>query len=244
MTQMDPGVRRVDTVRTTVRTLLVAITALFVGSAPLAAQVGTVPQASPFRDLEKRMELSFFSGYFLAGKDPVGVAPQSGPMAGARYEFKMGSLISATARTGLVITKRTVIDPSQPAATRVVGETDQGVFLFDVGLGLNLTGNRSFHNFVPVLSVGLGMSSDFQQRDAGDFALTPRLLATFGAGIKWLAGESFQVRLDATDYLLGVSYPTTYMLPASDGTRARQGDESVYTSNLGVSLGISYRFYR
>lgn len=230
--------------RTIFTAIAVSLVTTVVAPLPLAGQVGTIPQASPFRDLEKRMELSLFTGYFLAGEDPVGVAPQSGPMAGARYEFKIGSLISATARTTLVITKRTVIDPTQPAATRVIGETDQGVFMFDAGLGLNLTGNRSFHNLVPVVGVSLGVASDFQQRDLGGYALTPRIMATFGVGIKWLAGESLQLRLDVTDYLVGVAYPSSYLLPASDGTRARTGDESVYTSNLGISAGLSYRFFR
>ena len=38
-------------------------------AAPLAAQVGHVPQRSPYIDLEYRQEASLFGGYYNAGTD-------------------------------------------------------------------------------------------------------------------------------------------------------------------------------
>ena len=63
------------------------------------AQVGYPPAESPFRDLPFRQEATIVAGYFAAGKDPVGVAPQSGPLVGVRYEARIGGP-AATRRSG------------------------------------------------------------------------------------------------------------------------------------------------
>ena len=56
-------------------------------AAPATAQtvdVGYPPPQSPFRDLEYKHELTAFAGYYLAPKDPAGVAPRSAALEGIR----------------------------------------------------------------------------------------------------------------------------------------------------------------
>jgi hypothetical protein len=212
--------------------------------APLSAQVGVPPDRSPFRDLEHRMEVGLLAGWFMAGDDPVGVGPNPGVYLGGRYDYSLGALVSLFGRAGIVPTTRSVIDPELPAATRVIGEVEQTILLADAGLSFHPVGARSYRRLVPVFSLGLGISTGLQARDAGGYDLTPRVLLTYGAGIKWLAGETLQLRVDITDHRLGIRYPDSYLIPASDGTSARTGDASVYTSNPTLSLGLSRRFFR
>ena len=65
------------------------------------AQVGYPPDRSPFRDLPQTMELSMYSGWFKAKRDPGGVAPRSGPMVGAMWQWRFGGPSNLVADVGL-----------------------------------------------------------------------------------------------------------------------------------------------
>lgn len=133
--------------------------ALLVAPAPLVAQVdvGYPPPRSPFRDLEFKQEATLFGGYYIAGKDPAGIAPQSGPMAGIRYEVTVGGPAQIVARLARVMSERRVIDPLQPVASRDLGVQNWPLYLVDVGMSLNLTGQRSYRGVVPVIYAGLAL---------------------------------------------------------------------------------------
>ena len=117
-------------VRTWVTTLTISTMA---PCAAAVAQVGHVPQRSPYIDLEYRQEATVFGGYFGAGSDAVGVAPQGGPMAGLRYDLRLGGPAYLTSKVAYVSSQRTVIDPRRPEGQRIV-QTDASwpLYLADI----------------------------------------------------------------------------------------------------------------
>jgi hypothetical protein len=230
-------------VRTWVTTLACAAIA-----GPLAAQVGHAPQNSPYIDLEYRQEATLFGGYYRAGKDPVGVAPKAGPMVGLRYDLRLGGPASLTSRLAYVSSKRNVIDPRRPAAQRVV-EADAAwpIYLADVGISLNLTGQRSYRRLVPFVTTGLGVATDFKGgADVGAWRFGTPFALSFGGGIKWVPAGNLQARVDISDQLYQVKYPNSYYVTASDGTSvlAVTDSKNSWTSNIGISFGLSYLFFR
>ena len=65
--------------------------------APAAdAQVGHQPQSSPYRDVLIKHSVSYFAGYYQGATDPGNVAPNDGPMIGARYAIRLGGPIHLT----------------------------------------------------------------------------------------------------------------------------------------------------
>mgnify|MGYP006172868807 CR=1 FL=1 len=94
--------------------ILFAAAVCTLGAGPLAAQVGYEPSRSPFRDLDFAQELTFYSGYYKAKKDPAQVAPQSGPVLGVHYQWRAGGPVSVTADFSRLATERRVIDPEAP----------------------------------------------------------------------------------------------------------------------------------
>jgi hypothetical protein len=214
----------------------------------LMAQVGHQPQGSPYIDLEYRQEFSLFGGYFNAGKDNVGIAPQSGPMFGVRYDLRLGGPASLTSKLEYIQSQRTIIDPRRPKATRIV-EADAAwpLYIWDVGISLNLTGERSYRRIVPFVNTGFGIATDFKGgADVGAWRLGAPFALSFGGGVKWVPAGSIQVRADVTEQLYQIKYPNSYYVNASDGTAVLglTAPKSDWTSNLGVSLGLSYAFFR
>ena len=217
-------------------------------AAPLMAQIGHVPQRSPYIDLEFKQEATVFGGYYTAGSDQVGVAPQSGPMFGMRYDLRLGGPAALTTKFAYVAAKRTVIDPRRPEGLRVV-QTDASwpIYMADVGISLNLTGQRSYRRIVPFVNGALGVASDLKgSADVGAWKFGTPFAFSLGGGIKWVPAGNLQARIDISDQLYKVKYPSSYYVTASDGTSVLGSTDakSDWTSNLGLTFGVSYLFFR
>lgn len=247
MTASDLSLPRAAT-RTLVA-LAVAAPLLLVPARRAAAQVGYTPEHSPYRDVEWKQQLTLFSGSYQASRDPAGVAPQSAPLVGVRYDLRLGGPADLTVRAAHTFSDRTVIDPRQPAGSRVVGTTSAQLNFLDVGIALNLTGARSWHSLIPVVQGGLGVATDFKGgQDVGGFRIGTPFAVSLGAGVRWVPrGSRFQLRADVGDYLFAVSYPSTYFTPPTGGGNAvlKQGaSKSSWQHNGSFTLGISYLFLR
>jgi len=211
-----------------------------------AQEVGYPPERSPFRDLEYRQELTAFTGYFAAGKDPVGVAPRGGPMLGARYEVRVGGPAQFTARGGVVWSKRTVIDPRLAPGSRELGTPEQGLYVADVGLSLNLTGQKSYHRVVPLIHGGIGVVSDFRGRDRGGFQFGTSFAFSYGAGVRLVGAGPFQLRADVSDMLYQIEYPDTYFTPFNSQAPVITTGRSkgAWTHNAALTIGASILLFR
>ena len=221
---------------------------LAAAAAPAGAQdVGHTPEESPFRDLPYRQELTFFGGYFLPARDPAGVAPRSGPMAGARYEIRIGGPAQFYARTAVALSERNVVNPRLAPGARELGTESVTLGLADVGISLNLTGQRSWRGIVPVVSGGAGIATDFASPDIGGFRLGTPFALTFGGGVRWVSGGNLQLRVDVTDHMYQVKYPSTYYLTPTAGedpVRGRAEKQNVWKHNAALTVGASYLFFR
>jgi hypothetical protein len=235
---------RLDSRRTPRR---VALT-LLVAARGAGAQVGHAPERSPYVDLEYRHELTTLTGYLNTQHDPAGVAPRSGPLAGVRYGFHVGGPAFLTARVAYVRSERTVLDPLEPAASRVaLSGASVPLLLTDVGVALSLTGFKSWYRLVPEVGGGLGFVTDFHtESDVGGFSFGTRFALTLGAGVRWVPGGRFQVRADVADNLYRISYPSSYYDPASDRTAILPAKQptALWTHNPAITLGVSYLFWR
>ena len=212
------------------------------------AQIGHVPQRSPYVDLEYRQEATVFGGYYSAGVDEVGVAPKSGPMFGVRYDLRLGGPASLTSRFAYVAAQRDIIDPRRPVATRVVqADASWPLYMMDVGIALNLTGQRSFHRLVPFVNGSIGVASDLKGgSDVGAWSFGTPFALSLGGGIKWVPSGNIQTRIDFSNQLYQIKYPSSYFVTSSDGTAVRElgSEKNDWTSNIGLSIGVSYLFFR
>ena len=210
------------------------------------AQVGHLPESSPYRDLETRQEFTFFGGRYQAGKEPIGIAPQDGPMFGIRYQIHVGGPAFLAARWSHVNSDRFAIDPTKVGAARQLGKSNVSVDLFDVDLALNLTGEKSFHHIVPVVNLGAGIASCGCTVENDPYNFGTPFAFSFGGGLRFVPGGRFQLTLDWNDYLYQLKYPTKYYVAPTGGTAAVAGDQArtFWKSNRALTLGASLLFFR
>lgn len=212
-----------------------------------SAQVGHLPETSPYRDFEASQEFTFFGGHYNSGKDPIGIAPQDGPMFGIRYQIHVGGPAFLVAKWSHVNTERFAIDPIQSGAAQQLGKRNVSLNLYDVDLALNLTGQKSFHHIVPVINLGAGVATCGCTVDPDPYSFGTPFAFSFGGGLRFVPGGRFQLTLDWTDYLYQLKYPAQYfLLPASGGDPAVTGDQarSFWKNNRALTLGASLLFFR
>lgn len=231
--------------------LLVTILAMGLGLAHpngAAAQdiVGHEPNGSPYLDVESPHELAIFGGYFLLAKDPARVAPRSSAVVGLRESIRLGGPVSGLVRLTHTFSDRTVIDPTQPQATRVLGTISDPLTILDIGLSLNLTGDRSFHHLMPAINAGVGAVSDLgAPHDVGRYRFGTALAVTYGGGIRWIPTGRLSLRINADSYLFQHDYPKSYRTVTIDGTSVLPLTHSLisWRANGLFTFGASYALF-
>lgn len=227
--------------------LLAAAFVLVAAPGALRAQVGYPPSESPYRDLEFRQELTPYLGYFAASKDPAGVAPQSGPLVGLRYEVRVGGPAQLSLRAARVFSERTPVDPTKPVATRRLPAESWPLYTADLGLTINLTGQKSIRHLVPVVSGGIGLVSDLKSgEDVGGYKFGTSFAFLFGAGVRWVPGGRFSLRADVTDHLYQIQYPEAYVISSNGNPAVLTGSQGrgSWRHNAAITVGASYLFFR
>ena len=214
---------------------------------PATAQVGHEPSSSPYVDLEYSQEITPLFGYLHTRHDPAGVAPQSAPMVGLRYEWSIAGPLAFSSDLTRSFSHRDVVDPAQPAARRDGGSTSAPVYAFDVALALNLTGRKSWHNIVPQVRAGVGVVQSSTASDSSGYSFGTPFAFSLGGGLKFVpANGRFQFRADVTDRIFKLTYPSTFYRLASDNTAVLPltTASKFYTHHTALTVGVSYRFAR
>lgn len=221
------------------------LTALLLIVAPAAsAQVGTLPEHSPFEDVAYRQQFALETGWFFARRDPVGVAPRGGPYTGVRYDIIVAGPTTFHARLGAAASERTVIDPG---TLDTVGTPSVTLAMADLGFTLHLTGQRAWRGLMPLVSGGIGVVSDLATKpDTGGYRFGTTFAFAVGGGVRWVPWDRWQVRADLTDRLYQIRYPTRYYTPPVEGDALLdlQRPRSYWRHNAALTVGLSYQFWR
>lgn len=228
--------------------LAIAIALAACASRPASAQLGTIPEKSPFRDVEYNHEWTFFTGYLSNKADPAGVAPGGGPIVGLRYDYHFSGPLFGYVRLTGVNSSRIALNPGKPVAKRLVGEFSWPMVFADFGLETSLTGQKAWHGFMPVVSFGGGIYSDLiSGSDIGGFVIGSGFMFSLGGGIRYAPVKRLQLRVEAYNYLYGIDYPTSYVNAPVGGTTAilpTGSSPSKFRSNWSLQIGAAYTFLR
>lgn len=214
---------------------------------PAAAQVGYPATGSPFRDVPFKQEVTLYGGHFGGWPGQAGVGPRGGTIIGLRYGITVGGPAEFSAHLARIGSSRMVIDPARDSATRVLGTESLPLYLLDADFTLNLTGRKTFHHMIPDVTVGAGVLSNFgAQADTGGFKIGTPFALMVGAGVRYLPGGRYALRLDLADYLYHIHYPPSYFKAnASTGAPAvlpSSATAGPWAHGAVITLGISYLY--
>ena len=220
---------------------------LFLVGSIAGAQVGHNPSTSPYYDLERAQEWTILFGAFHGHRDPVNVGPQSGAIYGLHYEYRAGGPAYLTAEVAGIQSDRSVLNPFlAPGKGRELGNRSQPLYSADLGLGIGLTGAKSWHHIVPELTGGLGLISDLRTTaDTGGYKFGTRFALNWGGAIRVVPGGKWGVRFDVKNRMYTIGYPEAfYVAPTGGGTPVvpTTQTKSFWLNNPAFTLGISRLF--
>jgi hypothetical protein len=207
---------------------------------------GHTPEGSPYHDVESPTELSLFAGYLVTGKDPAGVSPGSAPILGVREMIHLDGPAIFYVRVSHSFSDRDAIDPASPPGLRALGTVNDGLTIGDLGIGMNLTGDRSWHNLMPYFGAGPGVVSDLGvRRDVGGYHFGTAFAITYGGGLRWVPDGRLSVHLDANMYMWAHHDPPSYHVNSYGPPVVPITEKLIAWRNNGMFvLGLSYQIRR
>lgn len=227
--------------------LLLVLSALAVPSSiPLGAQVGHLPQRSPYEDIKIGQTLTPMFGRLFVARDPAGVAPQSSVSGALRYDIGVGGPASLFARYLAAPSTRRVLNPTEPVTKRVIGTPGVTTHVLDGGLDIALTGRKTWHRLLPSINGGVGLVTDFARADTGAYRFGTNFSFSYGFSLRYLARRGPQLRVDITNFTWQYQYPDRYFVKASDTTSVLTDtrNRSVWRGNWNASAGVAFPIFR
>lgn len=210
------------------------------------AQVGHLPDKSPYEDFKIGQTVTVMGGWLAVRRDLADVAPKASWLAGLRYDIGVGGPASLFVRYMASPSERKLLAPANPRATRVIGTPGVTTHLMDGGLDISLTGRKTWHHLMPSMNFGAGLVSDFTKADTGAYQFGTKFSMNYGFSLRYLPRRGPQIRIDATNFFWKYQYPDRYFVKASDttsvltDTRKREG----WRANWGLSAGVMIPVFR
>jgi hypothetical protein len=199
-----------------------------------AQDVGSQPAASPFRDVERRQQVTFLSGLTFGGRDIAGAAPRGSPLDFTGFLMRQGAT-------------RDLLQPGLPLANRIGGSRSEGLYFLDAAFTLRVTGNKSWRSLVPYVTAGAGFAvGNGSATDSSNFVFGSRFAPSLGIGIKFAPVTSrWTLRADITNRFYSVRFPESFRdstpnIPRIVGPNSR----SDWVRNTMMTLGLVREFGR
>lgn len=215
-----------------------------------AAQVGHAPGASPYRDARVRQYLTFSGAYLTGGKGAAGVGPSDGFLGGVRWDVRLGAPTYAHVGLSAGSLQRVIIDPQEGPAARIQDTVTQSVLMAEAGLGLALTGQKTWHGFAPYVAASLGMAfGGSVPADSIGFQFRRRFFVGPLAGVRWHISDRLHFRVEGRDIVWRLSYPVVFFEEPANAPGEppvlnpdeMRGTEWVHHPALVFSIGYALR---
>ena len=184
--------------------------AVFQTTAALA-QVGHLPENSPYKDMRIKQALVFYGGVMSGGEGNAGVGPTNGPVGGVRWEIAVGAPSILFLGLSLANLKRPLVNPDDPPDTRFFGSANQRSVMVDAGLNFVLTGRKTWRGLAPYLGVGFGMAfGGSVPEDSSGYTLKSKFHIDPTIGIRFHPSPRFHFRIEGRAIFWRLDFPPRF----------------------------------
>ncbi len=209
------------------------------------AQVGHLPESSPYRDMRIKQALVFYGGVMSGGEGNAGVGPADGPVGGARWEVTVGAPSILFLGLSLANLERPLVKPGDPTDTRFFGSANQRIVMADAGVNFVLTGRKTWRGLAPYLGVGFGIAlGGSVPEDSSQYTFKTKFHIDPTIGIRFHPSPRFHFKIEGRAVAWRLSYPPQFFEgtdPLLDPLLQTDTDWTVHPTLL---FGIGYTLRR
>ena len=218
--------------------------AVFQTTAALA-QVGHLPENSPYKDMRIKQALVFYGGVMSGGEGNAGVGPTNGPVGGVRWEIAVGAPSILFLGLSMANLERPLVNPDDPPDTRFFDSANQRIVMVDAGLNFVLTGRKTWRGLAPYLGVGFGMAFGGPvPEDLSGYTFKTKFHIDPTIGIRFHPSPRFHFRIEGRAVFWRLNYPPRFF----DGTDPLLNDliqtNTNWTVHPTLLFGIGYTLRR
>lgn len=211
---------------------------------PAAAQVGSAPDRSPYRDLRFGHAISFTAAQWAGDGGEVDVGPGDGTTFGIRYDLRLSQPVSLLVGVSRGDFDRVIVDPEALPDERVPVDATETLSLVELGLQFTLTGAKTWRGFAPYVgaAAGLAMGGD---ADPSGYEFGNKVTFAPMIGTRFFAGDRLFARVELRATFWKLSYPLSFQQsPTEDEEDALLpgGPESEWVTSPSLHLGLGYSF--
>lgn len=218
--------------------------AVFQTTAALA-QVGHLPENSPYKDMRIKQALVFYGGVMSGGEGNAGVGPTNGPVGGVRWEIAVGAPSILFLGLSMANLERPLVNPDDPPDTRFLDSANQRIVMVDAGLNFVLTGRKTWRGLAPYMGVGFGMAFGGPvPEDLSGYTFKTKFHIDPTIGIRFHPSPRFHFRIEGRAVFWRLNYPPRFF----DGTDPLLNDliqtNTNWTVHPTLLFGIGYTLRR
>ena len=209
------------------------------------AQVGHLPEKSPYKDMRIKQALVFYGGVMSGGEGNAGVGPTNGPVGGVRWEIAVGAPSILFLGLSMANLERPLVNPDDPPDTRFLDIANQRIVMVDAGLNFVLTGRKTWRGLAPYMGVGFGMAFGGPvPEDLSGYTFKTKFHIDPTIGIRFHPSPRFHFRIEGRAVFWRLNYPPRFF----DGTDPLLNDliqtNTNWTVHPTLLFGIGYTLRR
>lgn len=216
--------------------------------APLLAQAGFPPSASPYHELRYGGYFEVTGGRLFGEGGLLRLGPRNGNSVGLRYTLRAKNTLQFSFGGWTAATQREVIDADDSVATRDKGLYPQRLIAGEIGIQLNLTGGKTWRGFAPNVGVTFGFvhGAGGPTTDTSGYSFGTKVYFAPGIGTRYFVSQRVYLRFDVRGLFWNLNYPASYAQEPSKqpGTASAPnavnptGISSEYTLTPAIRFGL------
>ncbi len=209
------------------------------------AQVGHLPEHSPYKDMRIKQALVFYGGLMSGGEGNAGVGPADGPVGGARWEVTVGAPSILFLGLSLANLERPLVKLEDPPDTRFFGTANQRIVMANAGLNFVLTGRKTWRGLAPYLGVGFGIAlGGSVPEDSSGYTFKTKFHIDPTIGIRFHPSPRFHLRIEGRAVVWRLSYPTQFFEGTDSLLDPLIQTDTDWTVHPTLLFGIGYTLRR
>lgn len=196
------------------------------------AQVGHLPQSSPYHDIRKGHSFTVTGGYFKGDGGRFGIGPHSAAVFGARYDIRTASTIQLGLGIARGDLERLIVNPFVRLANRQSGPVKQAVTFAELTLQFNVTGGKSWHRIAPYVAASGGIAfASGTPADTSQYEFGKKLYFAPAVGARVFLSDRLHLRAEARATFWKLKYPTTFQQEPTEEPGTPENPNAVITGN-------------
>ena len=215
---------------------------LAVGSAaPVAAQIGYPPNASPYREITKKLSLTALGGYIGGSGGIIGVGPHDGPVYGGRFGISVSGPVEFGFAVEYADLQGNLVRRDALGKLYLTGLVPEPVWMTEFTTQYTLTGGKTWHHLAPYIGGGLGYAwKAYTPAGADAFSFGGRFYLVPFAGTRVFVNQRAFLRAEIRGAFWKLAYPPPYYVDYYGLLQSYAYNN--YLSNVWYQFGVGYTF--